>query len=215
MKISIIALLIITVIFILITLYIMFVSKNKRSENITICGVLWAMISVFVTLVISIVNYQSDDIEVIFKDGRTMTIENLDAIILDKEDSKLSNNTCPDYLWYINLCNNGNIVSKNIKIKITFDNIVFEESPNYYGVAEGRYSIGGYRSLLYDVQDIILPGSCVPLPIIDFTKSYIDKDLDSDKMTIYIYTENNKLVKKEYTINLKEKMDSINKSKQG
>ena len=173
------------------------------------------MISVFVTLVISIVNYQSDDIEVIFKDGRTMTIENLDAIILDKEDLKLSNNTCPDYLWYINLCNNGNIVSKNIKIKITFDNIVFEESPNYYGVAEGRYSIGGYRSLLYDVQDIILPGSCVPLPIIDFTKSYIDKDLDSDKMTIYIYTENNKLVKKEYTINLKEKMDSINKSKQG
>ena len=72
-----ISLLIITVIFILITLYIMFVSKNKRSENITICGVLWAMISVFVTLVISIVNYQSDDIEVIFKDGRTMTIENL------------------------------------------------------------------------------------------------------------------------------------------
>ncbi len=34
-------------------------------------------------------------------------------------------------------------------------------------------------------------------------------------MTIYIYTENNKLVKKEYTINLKEKMDPINKSKQG
>ena len=167
----------------------MFVSKNKRSENITICGVLWAMISVFVTLVISVVNYQSDDIEVIFKDGRTMTIENLEDIILDKEDLKLSNNTCPDYLWHINLCNNGNIVSKNIKIKITFDNIVFEESPDYYGVAEGRYSIGGYRSLLYDVQDIILPGSCVPLQIIDFTKSYIDKDLDSDKMTIYIYTE--------------------------
>jgi hypothetical protein len=151
MKTSIIALLIITIIFILITLYIMFVSKKKRSENITICGVLWAMISVFVTLVISIVNYQSDDIEVIFKDGRTMTIENLEDIILDKEDLKLSNNTCPDYLWYINLCNNGNIVSKNIKIKITFDNIVFEESPDYYGVAEGRYSIGGYRSLLYDV----------------------------------------------------------------
>lgn len=210
-----ISLLIITIIFILITLYIMFVSKNKRSENITICGVLWAMISVFVTLVISIVNYQSDDIEVIFKDGRTMTIENLDAIILDKEGLKLSNNTCPDYLWYINLCNNGNIVSKNIKIKITFDNIVFNESPDYYGLADGRYSIGGYRSLLYDVQDIILPGSCVPLPIIDFTKSYIDKDLDSDKMTIYIYTENNKLVKKEYTINLKEKMALINKSKQG
>lgn len=215
MRTYLISLLIITVIFILITLYIMFVSKNKRSENITICGVLWAMISVFVTLVISIVNYQSDDIEVIFKDGRTMTIENLEDIILDKEDLKLSNNTCPDYFWHINLCNNGNIVSKNIKIKITFDNIVFEESPDYYGVAEGRYSIGGYRSLLYDVQDIILPGSCVPLPIIDFTKSYIDKDLDSDKMTIYIYTENNKLVKKEYTINLKEKMDPINKSKQG
>lgn len=215
MKAYLISLLIITVIFIFITLYIIFISKNKRSENITICGVLWAMISVFVTLVISIVNYQSDDIEVIFKDGRTMTIENLDAITLDKEDLKLSNNTCPDYLWYINLCNNGNIVSKNIKIKITFDNIVFNESPDYYGVAEGRYSIGGYRSLLYDVQDIILPGSCVPLPIIDFTKSYIDKDLDSDKMTIYIYTENNKLVKKEYTINLKGKMDLINKSKQG
>lgn len=215
MRTYLISLLIITVIFIFITLYIMFVSKNKRSENITICGVLWAMISVFVTLVISVVNYQSDDIEVIFKDGRTMTIENLDAIILDKEDLQLSNNTCPDYLWYINLCNNGNIVSKNIKIKITFDNIVFEESPDYYGVAEGRYSIGGYRSLLYDVQDIILPGSCVPLPIIDFTKSYIDKDLESDKMTIYIYTENNKLVKKEYIINLKEKMNLINKLKQG
>ena len=193
----------------------MFVSKNKRSENITICGVLWAMISVFITLVISVVNYQSDDIEVIFKDGRTMTIENLEDIILDKEDLKLSNNTSPDYLWYINLCNNGNIVSKNIKIKITFDNIVFNESPDYYGLADGRYSIGDYRSLLYDVQDIILPGSCVPLPIIDFAKSYIDKDLDSDKMTIYIYTENNKLVKKEYTINFKEKMDTINKTKQG
>lgn len=199
------SLLIITVIFIFITLYIMFVSKNKRSENITICGVLWAMISVFVTLIISIVNYQSDDIEVIFKDGRTMTIENLDAIILDKEDLKLSNNTCPDYYWYINLCNNGNIVSKNIKIKITFDNIVFNESPDYYGVADGRYSIGGYRSLLYDVQDIVLPESCVPLQIIDFTKSYIDKDLDSDKMTIYIYTENNKLIKREYKIKFIEK----------
>lgn len=146
MKIYLIALLIITVIFIFITLYIIFTSEKKRNEKITICGVLWAMISAFTTLLISILNYQSDDI-----------------------------------------------------------NIVFKESPEYYGVADGRYNIGGYRSLLYDVPDIILPETCVPLQTIDFTKSYIDKDLNSDRMTIFIYTENNKSIKKEYTINLKEK----------
>ena len=70
------------------------------------------MISAFTTLLISILNYQSDDI-----------------------------------------------------------NIVFKESPEYYGVADGRYNIGGYRSLLYDVPDIILPETCVPLQTIDFTKS--------------------------------------------
>lgn len=205
MKIYLIALLVITVIFIFITLYIIFTSEKKRNEKITICGVLWAMISAFTTLLISILNYQSDDINIVFKDGRAMNIENKTTLILDKEGLNLSNNTCPDNYWYINLCNSGNIVSKNIKIKITFDNIVFKESPEYYGVADGRYSIGGYRSLLYDVPDIILPETCVPLQTIDFTKSYIDKDLNSDRMTIFIYTENNKSIKKEYTINLKEK----------
>lgn len=205
MKIYLIALLIITVIFIFITLYIIFTSEKKRNEKITICGVLWAMISAFTTLLISILNYQSDDINIVFKDGRAMNIENKTTLILDKEGLNLSNNTCPDNYWYINLCNSGNIVSKNIKIKITFDNIVFKESPEYYGVADGIYSIGGYRSLLYDVPDIILPETCVCLQTIDFTKSYIDKDLNSDRMTIFIYTENNKSIKKEYTINLKEK----------
>lgn len=205
MKMYLIFLLIITTIFIFITLYVVFSSKDKRSENTNICGVLWAMISVFVTLLISIISYQSDNIDIIFKDGRTMEIEDLNSLSLDKEGLKLSNNTSPDYLWYINLCNNGNITSKNIKVKISFDNIIFEENPDYYSVTDGRYSIGGYRSLLYDVSDIILPDNCVSLPIIDFIKSCIDKDLDSDKMTIYIYSENNKLIKKEYMINLNEK----------
>ena len=64
--------------------------------------------------------------------------------------------------------------------------------------------MGGYKSLLYDVSDIILPETCVSLHAIDFTKSYIDKDLNSDKMTIYIYTESNKSIKKEYSINLRK-----------
>ena len=131
MKIYLIALLIITVIFIFITLYIIFTSEKKRNEKITICGVLWAMISAFTTLLISILNYQSDDINIVFKDGRAMNIETKTTLILDKEGLNLSNNTCPDNYWYINLCNSGNIVSKNIKIKITFDNIVFKESPEY------------------------------------------------------------------------------------
>lgn len=207
MKIYLISLLIITTMFIFITLYVIFSSKEKRSENATICGVLWAMISVFVTLLISIISYQFDDIDILFKDGRTAEIKDLNSLSLNKEELKLSNNIYPDYYWYINLCNNGNMASKNIKVKISFDNIVFEGNPDYYSVTDGRYSIGGYRSLLYDVSDIIFPDSCVPLPIIDFTKSYIDKDLESDKMTIYIYNENNKLTEKEYTINLKEKND--------
>ena len=162
------------------------------------------MISVFITLLLSILSYQSDDIDIIFKDGRSMSIKNVDTLILNKEGLNLSNNTYPDYYWYINLCNDGNMASKNIKVKITFDNIIFEESPEYYKVTDGRYSMGGYKSLLYDVSDIILPETCVPLHAIDFTKSYIDKDLTSDKMTIYIYTESNKSIKKEYSINLRK-----------
>ncbi len=204
MKSCLISLLIVTIIFIFITLYIIFNGENNKNEKLTICGILWAMISVFITLLLSILSYQSDDIDIIFKDGRSMSIKNVDTLILNKEGLNLSNNTYPDYYWYINLCNDGNMASKNIKVKITFDNIIFEESPEYYKVTDGRYSMGGYKSLLYDVSDIILPETCVPLHAIDFTKSYIDKDLNSDKMTIYIYTESNKSIKKEYSINLRK-----------
>lgn len=204
MKSCLISLLIVTIIFIFITLYIIFNSENNKNEKLTICGILWAMISAFITLLLSILSYQSDDIDIIFKDGRSMSIKNVDTLILNKEGLNLSNNTYPDYYWYINLCNDGNMASKNIKVKITFDNIIFEESPEYYKVTDGRYSMGGYKSLLYDVSDIILPETCVPLHAIDFTKSYIDKDLNSDKMTIYIYTESNKSIKKEYSINLRK-----------
>ncbi len=204
MKSCLISLLIVTIIFIFITLYIIFNGENNKNEKLTICGILWAMISVFITLLLSILSYQSDDIDIIFKDGRSMSIKNVDTLILNKEGLNLSNNTYPDYYWYINLCNDGNMASKNIKVKITFDNIIFEESPEYYKVTDGRYSMGGYKSLLYDVSDIILPETCVPLHAIDFTKSYIDKDLTSDKMTIYIYTESNKSIKKEYSINLRK-----------
>ena len=204
MKSCLISLLIVTIIFIFITLYIIFNGENNKNEKLTICGILWAMISVFITLLLSILSYQSDDIDIIFKDGRSMSIKNVDTLILNKEGLNLSNNTYPDYYWYINLCNDGNMASKNNKVKITFDNIIFEESPEYYKVTDGRYSMGGYKSLLYDVSDIILPETCVPLHAIDFTKSYIDKDLNSDKMTIYIYTESNKSIKKEYSINLRK-----------
>lgn len=204
MKSCLISLLIVTIIFIFITLYIIFNGENNKNEKLTICGILLAMISVFITLLLSILSYQSDDIDIIFKDGRSMSIKNVDTLILNKEGLNLSNNTYPDYYWYINLCNDGNMASKNIKVKITFDNIIFEESPEYYKVTDGRYSMGGYKSLLYDVSDIILPETCVPLHAIDFTKSYIDKDLNSDKMTIYIYTESNKSIKKEYSINLRK-----------
>lgn len=204
MKSCLISLLIVTIIFIFITLYIIFNGENNKNEKLTICGILWAMISVFITLLLSILSYQSDDIDIIFKDGRSMSIKNVDTLILNKEGLNLSNNTYPDYYWYINLCNDGNMASKNIKVKITFDNIIFEESTEYYKVTDGRYSMGGYKSLLYDVSDIILPETCVPLHAIDFTKSYIDKDLNSDKMTIYIYTESNKSIKKEYSINLRK-----------
>ena len=204
MKSCLISLLIVIIIFIFITLYIIFNGENNKNEKLTICGILWAMISVFITLLLSILSYQSDDIDIIFKDGRSMSIKNVDTLILNKEGLNLSNNTYPDYYWYINLCNDGNMASKNIKVKITFDNIIFEESPEYYKVTDGRYSMGGYKSLLYDVSDIILPETCVPLHAIDFTKSYIDKDLTSDKMTIYIYTESNKSIKKEYSINLRK-----------
>ena len=204
MKSCLISLLIVTIIFIFITLYIIFNGENNKNEKLTICGILWAMISVFITLLLSILSYQSDDIDIIFKDGRSMSIKNVDTLILNKEGLNLSNNTYPDYYWYINLCNDGNMASKNIKVKITFDNIIFEESPEYYKVTDGRYSMGGYKSLLYDVSDIILPETCVPLHTIDFTKSYIDKDLNSDKITIYIYTESNKSIKKEYSINLRK-----------
>ena len=204
MKSCLISLLIVTIIFIFITLYIIFNGENNKNEKLTICGILWAMISVFITLLLSILSYQSDDIDIIFKDGRSMSIKNVDTLILNIEGLNLSNNTYPDYYWYINLCNDGNMASKNIKVKITFDNIIFEESPEYYKVTDGRYSMGGYKSLLYDVSDIILPETCVPLHAIDFTKSYIDKDLNSDKMTIYIYTESNKSIKKEYSINLRK-----------
>lgn len=204
MKSCLISLLIVTIIFIFITLYIIFNGENNKNEKLTICGILWAMISVFITLLLSILSYQSDDIDIIFKDGRSMSIKNVDTLILNKEGLNLSNNTYPDYYWYINLCNDGNMASKNIKVKITFDNIIFEGSPEYYKVTDGRYSMGGYKSLLYDVSDIILPETCVSLHAIDFTKSYIDKDLNSDKMTIYIYTESNKSIKKEYSINLRK-----------
>lgn len=204
MKSCLISLLIVTIIFIFITLYIIFNGENNKNEKLTVCGILWAMISVFITLLLSILSYQSDDIDIIFKDGRSMSIKNVDTLILNKEGLNLSNNTYPDYYWYINLCNDGNMASKNIKVKITFDNIIFEESPEYYKVTDGRYSMGGYKSLLYDVSDIILPETCVSLHAIDFTKSYIDKDLNSDKMTIYIYTESNKSIKKEYSINLRK-----------
>ena len=204
MKPCLISLLIVTIIFIFITLYIIFNGENNKNEKLTICGILWAMISVFITLLLSILSYQSDYIDIIFKDGRSMSIKNVDTLILNKEGLNLSNNTYPDYYWYINLCNDGNMASKNIKVKITFDNIIFEGSPEYYKVTDGRYSMGGYKSLLYDVSDIILPETCVSLHAIDFTKSYIDKDLNSDKMTIYIYTESNKSIKKEYSINLRK-----------
>jgi len=204
MKSCLISLLIVTIIFIFITLYIIFNGENNKNEKLTVCGILWAMISVFITLLLSILSYQSDDIDIIFKDGRSMSIKNVDTLILNKEGLNLSNNTYPDYYWYINLCNDGNMASKNIKVKITFDNIIFEGSPEYYKVTDGRYSMGGYKSLLYDVSDIILPETCVSLHAIDFTKSYIDKDLNSDKMTIYIYTESNKSIKKEYSINLRK-----------
>ena len=204
MKSCLISLLIVTIIFIFITLYIIFNGENNKNEKLTICGILWAMISVFITLLLSILSYQSDDIDIIFKDGRSMSIKNVDTLILNKEGLNLSNNTYPDYYWYINLCNDGNMASKNIKVKITFDNIIFEGSPEYYKVTDGRYSMGGYKSLLYDVSDIILPETCVSLHAIDFTKSYIDKDLNSDNMTIYIYTESNKSIKKEYSINLRK-----------
>ena len=193
MKSCLISLLIVTIIFIFITLYIIFNGENNKNEKLTICGILWAMISVFITLLLSILSYQSDDIDIIFKDGRSMSIKNVDTLILNKEGLNLSNNTYPDYYWYINLCNDGNMASKNIK-----------GSPEYYKVTDGRYSMGGYKSLLYDVSDIILPETCVSLHAIDFTKSYIDKDLNSDKMTIYIYTESNKSIKKEYSINLRK-----------
>ena len=204
MKSCLISLLIVTIIFIFITLYIIFNGENNKNEKLTVCGILWAMISVFITLLLSILSYQSDDIDIIFKDGRSMSIKNVDTLILNKEGLNLSNNTYPDYYWYINLCNDGNMASNNIKVKITFDNIIFEGSPEYYKVTDGRYSMGGYKSLLYDVSDIILPETCVSLHAIDFTKSYIDKDLNSDKMTIYIYTESNKSIKKEYSINLRK-----------
>ena len=204
MKSCLISLLIVTIIFIFITLYIIFNGENNKNEKLTICGILWAIISVFITLLLSILSYQSDDIDIIFKDGRSMSIKNVDTLILNNEGLNLSNNTYPDYYWYINLCNDGNMASKNIKVKITFDNIIFEGSPEYYKVTDGRYSMGGYKSLLYDVSDIILPETCVSLHAIDFTKSYIDKDLNSDKMTIYIYTESNKSIKKEYSINLRK-----------
>ena len=126
MKSCLISLLIVTIIFIFITLYIIFNGENNKNEKLTICGILWAMISVFITLLLSILSYQSDDIDIIFKDGRSMSIKNVDTLILNKEGLNLSNNTYPDYYWYINLCNDGNMASKNIKVKITFDNIIFE-----------------------------------------------------------------------------------------
>lgn len=198
------AIMIVTIISIVITILVFFESKEKREENATLCGILWAMFSVLITIIITILCYQSDDIHVKLKDGRGIEKENGTEIIVDKDNLKLHNEEFYDTSWYISLCNLGNKSSNNIKVKIEFDNIIFENEIDNYVMGQYRHGLGGYTSLTYNVQDMILPDDCIDLPMIDFSNAYLDEDIDKDIMTVNVYTENNKLIKKNYSISLKK-----------
>ena len=74
-----------------------------------------------------------------------------------------------------------------------------------YSIVGGRNGIGGYNGLVYDIPNSILPVDCTYLSSSDFSKVYLnDKDINGDKMTISIYSENSKKIEYSYNVSFKD-----------
>ena len=201
----IISLLLITIVFSIVTIYL-YVKKENKGDIATLMGILCAMFSAIVTLLLVIIDYQGYKLDIIFKDGRGIKRDN--DIFLVKKDDLVAMSIYPDDYWYPNICNNGNSVANNVKVKIFFDNIAFPSNVDNYSIVDGNYGIGGYSGLVYDIPNSILPGDCTYLPSIDFSKAYLyDNDVNSDKMTFSIYSENSKKIEYSYNISFKEMSD--------
>lgn len=174
-------------------------NKKDFEKIMSFIGLVWAILSIIITCIISLYSIKESNVFVSFTDGRYMDTNEEIRLIMN-EDKSLDMNYTPDYIWAITLNNNGNIAVDKIRVKITFDNLYFSDVNQEYQLADGIWAFGGFRSLVYESDEWIPPSQKTVMPLIDFRDAYIIDENEDVIMNIYTYTEEDEVKEFSYKI---------------
>jgi len=113
-------------------------------------------------------------------------------------------------VWSIQLSNDGNSGTSNLKIALTFSGIWINEQPEDYTVTDHIYAHGGFQTLERNITESISPGDAYNLPDIPWHMfaSEASNTLEPADMKIVVFEGSIKKFEQSYEIDLiKEEYD--------